>query len=304
MFFNEQGKIDLNGVQQYVSIRAEEAGAPLLLYLHGGPGDAALPLVLRYNRELERHFTVAVWEQRGAGKSYYKWEPGAVTMETFMQDLEELVRRLLARFQQEKLVLVGHSWGSVLGLRFVQRHPELVRCYVGCGQVVNMAKSCRASYDFARAHADARAQRRLQTIDCTYTSATWLPDLLFVTGQVVKHGGSLYGKGNYGPLVRPFLFSRWYSPADLIRRQKGGMQAIQTLWPELMHTDFEGVTRFGAPVVFVEGRHDSHVSSRLAKAYFDTIETEKQFVWFEKSCHFPQWSESGRFNRLLAELVE
>lgn len=70
MELNEQAFIPLNGALQYISVRAEQKGAPLLLYLHGGPGDAALPLVLKFNRELEKHFTVVVWEQRGAGKSY------------------------------------------------------------------------------------------------------------------------------------------------------------------------------------------------------------------------------------------
>ena len=82
MFINEQSLISLNGMPQYVSIRAQKKDAPLLLYLHGGPGDAALPLVMKFNRGLEENFTVVVWEQRGAGKSYYRlrtarspWKP-------------------------------------------------------------------------------------------------------------------------------------------------------------------------------------------------------------------------------------
>ncbi len=303
MYLNEQGMVDLNGRPQYVSLRAQRQGAPLLLYLHGGPGDAALPLVLKHNRALEEPFTVAVWEQRGAGKSYYPFAPGeAVTIGIFLQDLLELVRHLLARFHQEKLVLVGHSWGSVLGLRFALDHPELLRAYVGCGQVVNMKKSCRAAYDFALANAKGKALERLRTIDCTYQGDQWLDDLLFVTGQVVKHKGSLYGRTNYNDLVFPFLFSRYYSLPDLLRRQKGSLQSIRFLWPELMGTDFEAETRFGVPVVLVEGREDHHVSSQLARDYYDTIQTEKQFYWFEQSCHFPQWSESEKFNGLMAEL--
>lgn len=107
MYCSEQAKRDLNGVPQFVSIRAERENAPLLLYLHGGPGDAALPLVRKYNRALESHFTFAVWEQRGAGKSYYKFG-GKVTIEDFLQDLYALVTRLLARFGQPSLYLLGH----------------------------------------------------------------------------------------------------------------------------------------------------------------------------------------------------
>lgn len=302
MQINEQLKLPINGVLQYVSIRAEEAGLPLLLYLHGGPGDAALPLVLKYNRELESHFTVAVWEQRGAGKSYYDFGDSIITIDTFLQDLHSLIMLLTGRFHQKKLFLLGHSWGSVLGLTYAADHPEMLHAYIGCGQVVNMKKSCRLSYDFAAAHAGPRALERLKHTDCTYTGENWLDDLLFVTGQVVKHGGSLYGRSSYNDLIIPFLFSRYYSIPDLICRQKGSLQSIKRLWPELMETNFEGKTAYRVPVVLIEGRHDMHVSSELAKEYFDTIETDKQFFWFEESCHFPQWSENRRFHKLMTEL--
>ncbi len=86
----------------------------------------------------------------------------------------------------------------------------------------------------------------------------------------------------------------------MIRRQRGSLQAIRYLWQEVMQTNFEAQTQYGAPIIFIEERYDNHVSSALAKEYFDCIETEKQFYWFEESCHFPQWSESDRFNKLIS----
>lgn len=302
MHINEQSKINLNGVPQFISIRAEKENAPLLVYLHGGPGDAALPLVMKYNKMLEQQFTVVVWEQRGAGKSYYKFD-GNITIDVFLKDLHVLVDYLLSHFHQRSLYLLGHSWGSILGLRFTSEYPELVRTYIGCGQVVNMKKSSKIAYDYALAHADKKSLKKLREIDYSYHGNTWLKDLLFVTKQVVKHKGSLYGRTNYNDLVLPFLFSRYYTLSDLIRRQKGSLQAIQYLWQEVMEIDFEAQTQYGVPIIFIEGRYDSHVSSVLAKKYFDRIETEKRFYWFEKSCHFPQWSESERFNRLLCDLL-
>lgn len=303
MDIDEQVSLKINGVLQYVSIRAERKNAPLLLYLHGGPGDAALPLVMKYNRELEKSYTVVIWEQRGAGKSYYQFQE-AVTIDDFLLDLYELTKYLLDRFEQAALYLLGHSWGSVLGLRFIQLHPELVHTYIGCGQVVNMRKSCQEAYDFACRHAGKKEWKRLQKIDCTYTADSWLKDLLFVTGQVVKHKGSLYGQTNYQKLITPFLGSKYYTISDLIRRQKGSLQAIQYLWQELMQVNFEGQTRYQVPIILIEGRHDSHVSSALAKKYFDTIETKKKFYWFEESCHFPQWSENERFHKVMDQLQQ
>lgn len=304
LYIDEQIQIPINGVQQYISIRSEKEQAPLLLYLHGGPGDAALPLMLKFNRELERFFKVVIWEQRGTGKSYYPFIKGhSVTIETFVEDLHQLTIYLLKRFNCQKIFLVGHSWGSVLGLHFIQEHPEYIHTYIGCGQVVNIKKSCQIAYNYALEHAGKREKCKLEKIDCSYSGDNWQHDLLFVTKQVVRHKGSLYGNQNYNKLIVPFLLSKYYTIEDLINRQKGSLQSIRFLWQELMLTDFEGITQFDCPVIFAEGRHDKHVSSDLVEDYYNKLHSKKQLVWFEYSCHFPHWSENQKFNQLLARLI-
>ena len=302
---NDQIRIPINGVRQYISIRSEQERAPLLLYLHGGPGYTALPLVLKYNRELECSFTVAVWEQRGAGKSYYPFRPDeTITIDTFLQDLLELTQYLLDHFHQKKLYLVGHSWGSVLGLRFIQHNPEYVYSYIGCGQVVNMKKSWQIARNFAIKQANGKEKEKLKQIDPVFTGEKWLEDLLFLTKQITKFGGSLYGKTNQNSLIPPFLLSKYYSLPDLIRRQKGSVQSLRRLWSELMEVNFEPILSYEVPVIFAEGHHDYHVSFDLVKRYYDTLQSEKRFIWFEQSGHFPQWSEANKFNQLVTELVK
>jgi len=301
--------IEINNTQLCVSIRTKKTGNPILLYLHGGPGDAALPLVLKYNEQLEDIFTVVILEQRGAGKSYYPFaESDQIKIDTFIADIYALSRNLLKRYDQEKLYLVGHSWGSVLGLKFAKRYPELIYAYIGCGQVVNMKKSSQIAYDFALQknveNQNNKVVAKLKAIDCSYKQETWLKDLLFVTGQVIKHGGSLYGKTNLNRFVRDFLFSSDYNLKELINRQKGSMQSIKHLWRELMDVDFEYITEFEVPVIFIQGRGDYQVSSELVYEYFQNIKTKKQFFWFENSCHFPQWSEPKKFYEIMRSLVE
>jgi pimeloyl-ACP methyl ester carboxylesterase len=300
--------IEVNNKKQCLSIRANHTNNPILLYLHGGPGDAALPLVAKYNKRLEDIFTVVTLEQRGAGKSYYPFsENEDIKIGTFLDDIHALSLNLLKRFNQEKLYLAGHSWGSILGIRFIQLHPDIVHTYVGCGQVVNMIKSSRAAYDYAmqknRESKNDKTISKLESIDCSYRGESWLNDLLFVTGQVVKHKGSLYGKTNYNRFIFDFLTSPDYSLRDLLNRQKGSLQSIKYLWQELMTTNFEEETEFKVPVVFVEGRHDHHVCSSLAYEYFESIKSAKQFHWFEKSCHFPQWSEPQKFYEVMASVI-
>jgi pimeloyl-ACP methyl ester carboxylesterase len=300
---NIQERTVINGVAQFVSIRSNADDTPLLLYLHGGPGDAALPLVQKYNGALAQHFTVAVWEQRGAGKSYYPFADGeCISIDTYVQDARRLIEHLLKTFRQEKIFLVGHSWGSVLGLLLCKEYPHLVRAYIGCGQVVNMQKSSRIAYEFAMQHATGRARERLAQVDCSYTGEQWLKDLLFTTNLVVKHGGSLYGASNYNRFVWDFIRSKDYTLQDLLCRGKGARQSIQHLWPELMGVSFENTTAFEMPVAFVEGRQDYHVSSQLVEEYYAAITTPKQLYWFERSAHFPQWSEADRFNQIVGSV--
>jgi len=308
MYLDSREFISVNGVELFVSIRAEKENAPILLYLHGGPGDAALPLVLKYNRQLEEEFTVVILEQRGAGKSYYKFkEADELTIDTFVEDAFQLTQILLERYNQEKIYLVGHSWGSVIGLNFVLQHPEVIETYIGCGQVVNMQKSSESAYEYAlqknREASNNKVVKKLEAIDPTYTQDTWFNDLLYTTKQVVKFEGSLYGKSNYNPMIKEFIFSNQYKIKYLINRQKGARQSIEFLWQELMATNFEGNTSFDVPVIFIEGRSDFHVSSILVEEYYETITSEKAFYWFEVSCHFPQWSEADRFNRLVLDLL-
>lgn len=299
---------DINGKKQYLSIRSRIAGLPLLLYLHGGPGDAALPLMNKYNSDLENKFTVVIWEQRGAGKSYYPFSPDEnLAMQTFLDDIHCIVKLLLERFGQEKVYLLGHSWGSALGLKYIQLHPELVHTYIGCGQVVDMQKGAQHQYEYVRSKSEefgkTKILKRLSGIDLSYTGETWLEDLLFVTKLVVKYKGSLYEKSNYNMLVKDFIFSSDYGLGDLLNREKGSLQSIKYLWPELMTVSFLDVTHFDVPVVFIEGCHDHHVSSALVQDYFNTIKSPKKLYWLEESCHFPQWSEASKFNEVVFSFV-
>lgn len=301
--------LEINGQKQFLSIHSSDDSLPILLYLHGGPGDAALPLITKYNQSLAEYFTVAVWEQRGAGKSYYSFhDDEKITISMFIEDIYLIVEYLLRKYKQRKLYLLGHSWGSVLGLKFSQLYPEMIHTYIGCGQVVNMKKSSRLAYEYVLKkcleEGNAKKENRLKRIDYTYSSENWLSDLLFVTRQVVKYKGSLYGHTNYNTFVRDFIFSREYTFRDLINRQKGSIQSIKRLWPELMTVNFESVKEIYVPVVFIQGRHDYHVSSSLAKEYFDTIVTPKQFYWFENSCHFPQWSEAEKFTSVMRSILK
>ena len=143
-------KIKIGNINQWISIRGKNTNNPILLYLHGGPGTPVMPLFRYFQAPLENYFIVVQWEQRGAGKSFsWKIPKKTMTIEQFISDLHELIEILMKRFKKEKIFLMGHSWGSVLGTYMVQRYPELFYAYIGVGQASDTIETEKIMYQFA-----------------------------------------------------------------------------------------------------------------------------------------------------------
>lgn len=303
----EVGWVRLGGLDQYVLIRSRNRANPLLVILHGGPGSSETALFRAFNPELEDAFTVVYWDQRGAGRSFRgSLDPATLTVERFVADLDELVDHLLAKFDRKQVVLLGHSWGSVLGVLYAQTHPEKVAVYVGVGQVADMAESERRSYDFTLAEADKRkhrgairALRKIGPPPHDYrevgTERRWL----------MAFGGA------YQPAFS-LLTATWRavrtpeaSPLDLVQLVRGSMVSIKALWPALMAVDLRrDIRRFAMPVIFILGRHDHQVVAEVAAAWFEEIEApQKALIWLEESGHFLPFEEPVAFNRALLEVV-
>jgi len=156
-------KVRIGGSDQWVLGKVPGHCNPIVLYLHGGPGTSQLTSNRRDTKRLEQFFTVVNWDQRGAGKSYRAiTDLAGMTIDQFVHDTVELTRYLLSKFHQERLVLVGHSWGTVIGATAVARHPELYHCYVGIGEIGNMKEGEPVSYqwtlDRAREHQAGRPE--------------------------------------------------------------------------------------------------------------------------------------------------
>lgn len=141
--------LTINNTKQYVLIRGKDKSKPVLLFLHGGPGASATALLRKFNSELEDHFTVVYWDQRNAGKSYEKKTPKEeIKVSKYIEDVDTLVSYLKNRFKVEKIFLVGHSWGTRLGLYAIQKHPENFMAYVGVGQELASYEGELISYQY------------------------------------------------------------------------------------------------------------------------------------------------------------
>jgi len=154
----------LGGARQAVNVRGADRDNPILLFVHGGPGSVEMPMAWSFQRPWEDYFTVVQWDQRGAGKSFPLNDPEALaptmTLERYRDDAIELIELLSRRYGKRKVVLMGHSWGSAVGLAVAAKRPDLLHAYVGIGQAIDFCENERVgmAWTIARAKREGNAQ--------------------------------------------------------------------------------------------------------------------------------------------------
>ncbi len=305
--------IELGGLQQWITLRGHDTTKPVLLYLAGGPGGTDLAWTRKYLPELEQYFVVVNWDQPGSGKSFRAVEPSALTLERYLSDAYELTQKLLHRFGQSKLYLLGHSWGSMLGIWLIQRYPALYHAYIGTGQVINAVENDVTGYELAlkllAEKGDQRTLARLRKLG---------PPPYREGNIVLKYGGystTLYnymkahaegesGKGRPS-MTLDILRAAEYSLMDKINYFRAIFSTFRHVYPQLEDVDFEQqIPRVEVPVYFALGRWDVNAVSSIAARYFERLEAPyKELVWFEQSGHLPHYEEPKRFVQFMVERV-
>jgi pimeloyl-ACP methyl ester carboxylesterase len=296
----------IGGNDQWVMIRGENVANPILIPLHGGPGFPETNLFRHFNSSLERTFTVAYWEQRGTGKSFAPDLPELeMTIERFVRDLDELVDVVCVQLNKQRVVILGHSWGSALGTLYAARHPDKVSAYVGTGQIGDLQASELSSYAFVLAEAERRSNRtalkQLRAIGKPpYSSRNVGIQRRWLTRFV----GLMRGK-SFWQVFRALRGAPEASLLHLPNVFRGAMFSLRTMWSELSRLNLEvSVPELKMPVFFFIGRHDHQVAAETSVAYFEKlVAPTKQLVWFEDSAHMPPFEEANKFNAKMIELV-
>jgi pimeloyl-ACP methyl ester carboxylesterase len=305
-------KVRIGGSDQWILERSQDVTNPVVLFLHGGPGTSQLTSNRRNTRQLEKYFTVVNWDQRGAGKSYRAIrDADRMNIDQFVADTRELTLYLLAKFGQDRLILAGHSWGSVIAALTVSRYPELYRCYVGIGQMASMAEGEAASYRWtleqAKKNGNRRAIRALTKIGPPPYQGDWHRKTLVQRRYLERFGGEVHASRNgaFGLVIRGLLWSREYTLADRVNYFRGILGSMRLLWPELLQVDlFQTVPEIKVPVFFMEGRGDRECPCEIAERYFDSLTApSKELIWFGASAHLPNSEERDLFNTVMITKV-
>jgi pimeloyl-ACP methyl ester carboxylesterase len=297
-------KARIGGVDQWISVRGQDRANPMILFVHGGPASPITPTAWEFQRPIEEYFTVANYDQRGAGKSYGETDPQVVgetiRIERYVIDAIEIAEHLRQRYGKKKLILMGHSWGTIVAMKAALKRPDLFYAYVGIGQVISVRENERISFEYAleqaRAHHNEEALRDLQSIAPYPGRLPITRERIIVARKWPQYYGGLSAyrsESPYffdGPLLSPEYDARQVRDID-----QGSLLSLGRLLPEFVQVDFTGVKRFPIPVVMFMGRHDYTTPTAPTEAWLARVAApSKRAVWFEHSAHMIPWEEPGK----------
>ena len=277
-------------MDQWLILRGQDVNKPVLLFLSGGPGASEAGRVLRFNQELEKHFVVAIWEQRGCGKSYPSLNPKSdLTVEQYVSDIIELTDLLRARFDEQKIYLVGHSWGSIIGVRAVQERPDLFHAYIGTAQMVDVSETDQMIYEMVMEHSQKTGDTQF-----VETLEKQGPPPYFGKSPI-KPYATLFGREyaifevpnikdpEYradGDAMMLMLKQPEYGWLDRVYYLLGLMNTFNVVYPQLQEMDFrQDATHFDLPVYLILGRHDMNNPSQIPEEYFNLIQAPSKQLY-------------------------
>jgi pimeloyl-ACP methyl ester carboxylesterase len=310
---DEARAVTIGGIAQWITVRGRDRRNPILLVLHGGPAAPDLPTRFLFEGAWTDYFTVVEWDQRGAGRTFALNDPATVaptmTQDRMVADAEELVAYLRGAYGKRKIFAVGHSWGTVLGLRLAKERPQWLYAYVGMGQIIDMRAGEREGYAFALKAAEqdhnAAAVAELKAIAPYPPPDGSLPvDKIGVQRKWSLHyGGLSHGRSSYDYLSDAQSLSPDYPQANVTALVDAGSAfSLPKLLPGLIATNFTGVTQLDCPIFIFAGRYDYTTPNAPVARWYEHLKApSKTWVWFENSAHMMALEEPGR---VLVHLVQ
>ena len=303
--------ITLGGWPQKILITGNDTTKPILIFIHGGPGFTEMALVMKYNQNLNNHFIVVNWDQRGTALSYKPSIPkSTMTMEQIIADGHDLTDSLKKRFHRQKIFLVGHSFGTYIATTMAYRYPKDYYAYIGIGQAANMMDNERVSLAYtikmAKAAHNQKAINDLAALEKRFPQkSTDLPDLYLRRKWLAYFGGAVWKHHDYNSL---------YTSMDTIHKgiyneqlaEESENFTMDALWAQAMTIDLpKTVPQLKVPVYFMLGRHDYNAPYPLAQQYFNKLKAPyKKLIMFENSAHLPCFEEPKKFNSIMAAIAK
>lgn len=311
---SEKIHVNINGVEQGMFIKGMDKTKPVLLLVHGGPGMPDYVISKENTTVLEKYFIVCYWDQRGAGLSYSSDIPvDTINAEQLVSDTIGVTNYLRNRFGQDKIYIMGYSWGSFLGIQSVAKSPELYKAYIAMSQMSNQLESERLSYEYIlEQYKKAGNKGMIDKLEKSpIDKKTNLPTAYWSMRDDMMHSLGVGTTRNMKSVITgiflPVMESSEYTLKEKINlwRYKFTSPSIKNLQNEEYGTDLnEKVPKVEVPVYFCHGIYDHTISYDLTKEYFNKLQAPmKGFYTFNESAHSPMFEEPEKFSYILEDDV-
>jgi pimeloyl-ACP methyl ester carboxylesterase len=307
--------VHLGGHEQAISIRAADPDKPVLLYLSGGPGQSDIAFARALLQPFEQDFVVVVWDQRGSGKSYAALDPTTTyTLDALVGDTIALTDYLRERFAEDKIFLLGESWGSTLGVLAVQERPDLFHAYIGSGQMVSQRVTDQIIWRDLLAYADRTGNGELYDEVLTlgeppYRDTPWANSLIlgyyglletpYTPPAAYVARGEASGVGQFG------LFGSEYSFVENANLIRGLVDMFSLMYPQLQDIDFRtDVPELAVPVYVLDGKNELRGRRELAHEWFAQLTApHKELITYENAGHAVVFEQAYAFLRLMVDEI-
>lgn len=278
-------KVELNGSEQWIMVRGNDASNPVLLNLGmGGPGGGGFFNSAEF-RPLEEHFTVVSWDEPGTGKSYDAVPFNELDKERYVADAVALTNLLRERFGQEKVFIYGVSWSSIVGIWLIQEHPELYHAFVSSGQMVNTTENDRMGYELALQHLEEQGDtQRAEELRRNGPPPYHGDNVVSPYVAFLNVLNEIMDTPRFTVIVPviPFFVPE-YGYIDKINHTRGLIETFNVVYPQLEGLDFkEQAPELKVPVYFFVGRHDVNAMASLVEEYYNSLTApNKELIWLE-----------------------
>lgn len=308
-------QVQIGDHKQWIMLRGQSKDNPVLLYLSGGPGQSDLSYSRVFFEDLTRDFVVVSWDERGTGKSYASLDPTeTLTLNQSIANTAELTQYLQERFGEQKIYLMGESWGSLLGVLTVQKHPELYHAFIGSGQMVDIQESDRQIYQAlvqkAQQSGDQQLLEKLQQF-----GEPPYKDIPYANGFIMSQYSRLekpytppqsYIQRGMSARLGPFnILGREYDLVEKVNVLRGLLDMFTVMYPQLQAIDFrQSVQRLEVPVYILDGAAELPARRDLLLDWFDRLEApNKKLFTFKNAAHSVAFEQFEALAEILKDTV-
>ncbi|WP_195270292.1 alpha/beta hydrolase [Eubacterium sp. 1001713B170207_170306_E7] len=300
--------IAVGGIEEYTLHYTAPPELPVLLFVHGGPGSSEAYFAYVMEAIFSDLCTVVHYDQRGTGKTFMRNPGAAPDLENLKADLHETVEALKRQYHKEKLFILGHSWGTVLGALYALEHPENVAAYIGVGQLVDVVENEQAGYDALKRvvirSGNSRDIQKLRRIG-PYPERPFDEAMLRKMTKISALKQKYFPDTKGATVVGTVLKSPVFKPSDVLGMLQSNKINTALLISVANFSLYDYSLHYNVPVYLITGDRDLTTPADASRKYLDalTAPAKKEFL-IKDAGHSPMLDDPQAFKAAMTAILK